>query len=322
MDLNLLLLAVLIISAFITYLSSNDDAKIKKAIDDKTDTLVDKGKETIDTLNEISKDVAIAQNQLDSTYLNSVLNLEQSVLNHQTTLENLKRTIEAKEKILKSQDEMISRLTGGNSYPYFTISNKKLKLHLDGDYGIPDLRIEIFFLKNYQMQEREIFLKYIYEGILNEGIIKFYDNTFPKLYVNKTYQDIIIPNEVLESIMSDDYSGFDIKFNSGYKSWTQYIRLHKNLLNTNQIDIFNILYESKEIKAKYPEDLVKKLKIEASPNYKDFFNAFKKRYHLENFSLGYFVILYPQLDYEELEGNEVDENLSSFVVQQFKSEKR
>lgn len=323
MDLNLLLLAVLIISAFITYLSSNDDAKIKKAIDDKTDTLVAKGKETIDTLNKISKDVAIAQNQLDSTYLNSVLNLEQSVLNHQTTLENLKRTIEAKEKILKSQNDMLSRLTGGNSFPYITISHNKLQLHLDGDHGIPDLRIEIFFLNISKNKDNDIYKKYIYEGILNKDIIKFYDNTFTKLYVNKTYQDIVIPNEILESIMKNNDSGFDIRYNSGYKSWTQCIRLHKNMSDTKQIEIFNILYESKEIKVKYKEDLVKKIKIEASPNYKDLFNDFKKVKHLENFFSDYTVILYPNLELLELKEKEVDQTLSRLFVNQFKpTEKR
>jgi hypothetical protein len=37
------------------------------------------------------------------------------------------RTIEAKESVLKYQHQMISRLTGGDSYPYFSIENKTLK---------------------------------------------------------------------------------------------------------------------------------------------------------------------------------------------------
>jgi hypothetical protein len=121
--------------------------------------------------------------------------------------------------------------------------------------------------------------------------------------------------------MNDNYAGFDIKYNSGFKSWTQFIRLHKNLTNEKQIEIFNILYESKEKRASYPEDLVKRLKIEASPKYKDFATDFKKIYGLEHFHLDYLVVLYPIIETLELKEKEVDQTLSYLSVNQFKPTK-
>lgn len=324
---DVIILVLLFFSALGQYFISKEDEKVKDKIKNNTTNLIKKGKETLDNLNAISINAKIAQkaaneaySQLDDTYTNTLLGIEKAEENNKGIIENLKNTIKAKDDILKSQEEMISKLTGGNSYPFITILNNTLQLHLDGDYGIPELRIEIVFFKNYLKQNSTNCKKYIEEGLLNDEIIKFYDHTFTKLYVNKRYQSIIIPNEILESIVNDNYAGFDIKFNSGYKSWTQYIRLHKYGINTKQIEIFNILYESKEKRATYPEDLVKRLKIEASPNYKDFNNDFKKINNLEK-SLDYVVVFYPEIERIEFKEKEVDQTLSYLTVNQFKPTK-
>lgn len=245
----------LIVSAFGQLATSKQDETIKESIKDDTENLVNSAKKTIKNLDTISKNAKIAQNaamsaygQLDDTYKITLLNLKKADENNKAIIENLENTLKTKEDILKSQSEMISKLTGGDSYPYITFFNNKLQLNLNGDYGIPDLRIEIVFLKNYLKINHQAYDKYINDVEYNDDIIKFYDQTFKKLYVNKRYQGITIPNEILESIVNDQYAGFDIKFNSGYKSWTQCIRLHKYGVNINKIEQFNILYESKEKK--------------------------------------------------------------------------
>lgn len=321
---SLVIIICLIISAIGQFATSKQDGNIKEDIKKDTDSLVNSAKETIKNLDTISKNAKIAQNaamsaygQLDDTYKITLLNLKKADKNNKAIIENLENTLKAKEDILKSQSEMISKLSGGDSYPYITFFNNKLQLNLHGDYGIPDLRIEIVFLKNYLKINHQACDKYINDGEYNDDIIKFYDQTFKKLYVNKRYQGITIPNEILESIVNDLYAGFDIKFNSGYKSWTQCIRLHKYGVNINKIEQFNILYESKEKKAIYPEDLVKILKLEASPNYKDFSNDFKKSSGLDKY-LDYLVILYPFIDKKEFKEKEVDQSLSPLYNNQFR----
>lgn len=129
---NLGVLILLIFSAYFSFkISQNDDVK-KKDIEDKTNLLVNTGKETIDNLNKVSKDVSNSQKQakltydkLEKTYVNTIENIEKSELNYKINLKNLERTLEAKNSILESQKEIINQLTGGNSFPYFTITNKR-----------------------------------------------------------------------------------------------------------------------------------------------------------------------------------------------------
>lgn len=320
---SLFVLIFLILSGIAQFNASKEDSDKNDSIEKNTKTLIDTANATISNLNDISNKAKEAQeaaekayNQLDSTYKNTLLGLEKVDENNKAIIKNLKSTLKAKDEILESQGKMISKLTGGNSYPYITFLGNKLQLHLDGDYGIPDLRIEIVFLKNYFKLDYQICEKYINEGFYNNEIIKFYDHTFTKLYVNKRYQNIIIPNDILDCLINDPYAGFDIKYNSGYKSWTQCIRLHKYGFNTDKIEIFSILYESKEKKAVYPEDLVKTLKVQASPNYKDFYNDFKKASGLEKY-LDYLVMFYPIIEKKDFKEKDVDQTLAPLNSRQF-----
>ncbi|WP_348823324.1 hypothetical protein [Flavobacterium aestuarii] len=285
--------------------------------------LVSTGKKTIDNLQGVSEDILDSQNQanvtyktLKETYAKTIENLEKSERNYKTNLENLERTLDAKNSILESQKDMISRLTGGDSYPYFTISNKKLKLNINGKYNIPNLHFEIYFLKDYLIQEPNNLKKYLFQGILNTNIIKLKENTISKLFVNQYNNGLELSDEVLQHIRDDQYSGIDIKFTSEFKKWSQTIRLNKNILDQNTLEICNVIYELKETKSDNPFELAKRIKAEASINFNLPFKLIKEIYKMPiNDDL---IILYPKIDILELKSNEIEKNLSNYSVDEFK----
>jgi hypothetical protein len=319
---NLAILLLLIFSAFVSYKISLEDDEKKKIIEQKTDTLVNTGRETIDNLNIVSKDVLKSQEQanityekLKETYANTIENLEKSELNYKTNLENLERTLDAKNSILESQKDMISKLTGGDSYPYFTITNKKLKLNVNGKYSIPNLHFEIYFLKDYLRQDPNDLRKYLFEGKLNGNIIKLNENTLSKLFVNKNYKGLELSNEVLQYIKDDVYSGIDIKFTSEFKTWSQTIRLNKNILDNNIIEICNVIYELKETKSENPFELAKRIKAETSINFNLPIEILQKSNNVS--FIDNLIILYPRIEMLDLKSSEIEKNLNTFSIDEF-----
>ncbi|GEC71976.1 hypothetical protein FFL01_15150 [Flavobacterium flevense] len=322
-----IILFLLFFSAIGQFFISKADGKTKEELRTNTVELIKTGEETINNLNELSDRAKIDQKaankaykKLEKTYGNTIIGLENDNENYQAIIDNLKTTLKAKNEILKSQTEMISRLTGGNSYPYIKIEDNKLQIYLEGEYGIPYLNVEISFVKNYLNLSKEEIAKYYATLKLNPtNITLFYNHLFRKLYVNKYYQEIEIPDDILKSLIEDDCSGFDIKFESDYKSWTQRIRLVKNKKDKNRYEVFNVLYESKDKKVKYSEEMAKTLILEATPNFKDFFNdEIKQSKGFEKLNLGYVVIFYPFIDVVEFKESEIDQTAQYFVVNQFK----
>lgn len=317
---NLAILILLALSALVSYIISLEDNEKKKIIEQKTDTLVKKGKETVDNLNIVSKDVLKSQVQanitfekLKETYANTIENIEKSELNYKTNLENLEKTIEAKNSILESQNDMISKLTGGNSYPYFTITDKKLKLNVNGRYSIPNLHCEIYFLKNYLKQNPDDLRKYLFKGELSTNIIKLNEITISKLFVNRNYGGIELSNEVLQNIKNDVYSGIDIKFTSDYKVWSQSIRLNKNILDNSIIEICNIIYELKETKSENPFELAVRIKAESSANFNLPSEILRKNMpFFDNI-----IILYPKIETLDLKSSEIEKSLNYYSVDEF-----
>ena len=322
MNPNLVILFLTIIIASFAFYNSIQDEQTKKDIKDNTDSLKKTAKETIENLNGVNLEILESQNQaqetfdrLNLTYNNTLGNLEKTERNYQTSLENLERTIEAKDAILESQKDMISKLTGGDSYPYFTITNKKLKLNLNGKYSIPNLHFEIYFLKDYLKQDPNDIRKFLFEGKLNASIIKLNENTLSKLFVNKNYNGIELSNEALQYIKDDVYSGIDIKFESEFKTWSQAIRLNKNILDNNIIEICNVIYELKETKSENTFELAKRIKAEASINFNLAAEILKKEYNLPVDNL---IILYPRIEILDLKSSEIEKNLNSYSVDEFK----
>lgn len=319
---SLIVVLLLVFSAIAQYKVSLEDDKKKDTIQDNTETLIQKGKETIDNLNSVSNKVVQAQEQANLTYVklketydNSIISIEKTDENKNTIIENLKRTIDAKNSILESQKDMISKLTGGDSYPYFTITNKKLKLNISGKYSIPELHFEIYFLKNYLKQDPNSLREYLFEGKLNTNIIKLNENTLSKLFVNKNYNGLELSKEVLQYIKDDQYSGIDIKFTSEFKTWSQAIRLNKNMLDDNIIEICNVIYELKDTKSENPFELVKRIKAEASINFNLPFKLMKEVYKMPINDL---IILYPKIDILELKSSQIEKNLNYYTVDEFK----
>lgn len=320
---SLIVVLLLIFSAIAQYKVSLEDDKKKDTIQSNTETLIQKGKETIDNLNRVSNNVLQAEEQANLTYVklketydNSLINIQKTDENKNAIIENLKKTIDAKNSILESQKDMISKLTGGDSYPYFTITNKKLKINVNGKYNIPNLHFEIYFLKNYLKQDPNSLREYLFEGKLNPNIIKLNENTISKLFVNKNYNGLELSDDILQYIKYDQYSGIDIKFTSEFKTWSQAIRLNKNILDNNVIEICNVIYELKETKSENPFELAKRIKAEASVKFNLPIEILKKEYNLPvNENL---IILYPRIEMLELKSSEIEKKLNYYTVDEFK----
>lgn len=79
------------------------------------------------------------------------------------------------------------------------------------------------------------------------------------------------------------------------------------------------MYESKDKKVKSSVEMAKTLILEATPNFKDFFNdEIKQSKGSEKLNLGYVVIFYPFIDIAEYKETDVDQTAQYLVVNQFK----
>lgn len=318
---NLGVLILLIFSAYFSFkISQNDDVK-KKDIEDKTNLLVNTGKETIDNLNKVSKDVSNSQKQakltydkLEKTYVNTIENIEKSELNYKINLKNLERTLEAKNSILESQKEIINQLTGGNSFPYFTITNKRLKININGKYSIPNLHFEIYFLKNYQLIDVNEENRYITQRQLNSNFQMLFNQNIGKLFQNTNYEQFEIPENVLQSISNDNSSGFDVFFTSDFKRWSQHIRLNKNALNNDILEISNVIYELKNTKSENPFESSFRIKTQSSVNYNLGTEIYKT---ITNAPLDHLIIIYRSQKLD-LKSSEIEKSLNPYTIDEFK----
>lgn len=317
---------ILIVGAFAQYKASNEDEELKKSIKTDTEELNKTAKNTIDNLQSLSQSANESQEKanetfvkLNETYKNTLISISKAEETKSVIIENLKRTLEAKEAILNSQNDMISKLTGGDSYPFFTINNKGLKLNINGKHSIPNLHFEIFFLKDYLRQDSETFRKYLFSGELSSNIIKIYENNPQKLFVNKTYKNIDIPYVILKNIVEYSYSGIDIKFTSDFKTWSQAIRLKRNMFQSETIEICNVIYELKDSKSEDPFELAKRIKTETSQDFNldsELMNKMAKQNLFDHL-----IIIYPKLEILDLKENEIEKTLNTYSVDEFRSKK-
>lgn len=129
---------------------------------------------------------------------------------------NLNKTIEAK-------NEIIGMFTGGDSYPEIMFGKNSFLLASNGKYGIPNLKLQIVHIKDYEKVPIETLSKYLNNQKASGSISVVYTKTFTKTFAGTMhtikFSDIGIH---LDKKISH---GFDFNFNSDFKRWTERVRL-------------------------------------------------------------------------------------------------
>lgn len=207
---------IIAIAAFIAAIGSNKINKQRNYIADRTKGIVDTANVTLEELKvagkKINKSLAAAEQ--------ANLKLE---INKDKIIETLEKTIENKETTLKAQETIIGMLTGGDSYPLILFNKKGFSLTSSGKYGIPNLKLQIIHISNYQHCPIESLSLYLNDNIVDKNIEVVYEENYTKTFAMTI--DIIKFSDMKISIDKNVSHAFDFNFNSGLKRWTQRIRL-------------------------------------------------------------------------------------------------
>lgn len=144
--------------------------------------------------------------------------------NNQSIVRNLQKTIETKEATIKSKEEVIGLLTGGDSYPSILFKkNKGFYLLVNGEYGIPNLHIQVAYFKDFLNTQIISLASYLNNNIPVDNISLVYSNSFPRTYPRSLHS--IELKELNIDLNKEISHGFDFIFTSEYKKWIQRIRL-------------------------------------------------------------------------------------------------
>ena len=229
-----------VIAAFFVWINSAKDSKIRDQIYSGVDTLKIKSAETIERLKDANRDIS---KSLEKTIKAN----EQLAENNLKLAETYLKTIEAKEAIIDAQKDIIGQITGGDSYPRIFFGKKGFFVTANGQYSIPELRVDIYFLKNYLNIPSEVNQAYLKDQTESEYIYKISGFTIPKLWINGNSSLIPIKKEIRELLIHNSSSVFDIIFTSGYKRWIQNIRFVQHDNNENKWGVIDILDSEKPI---------------------------------------------------------------------------
>lgn len=278
---------IIAIAAFLAAIGSQHISNTRNLIAKQTENLVDTASETLAQMKDISQGINFT----------------------------LEKTLEAKDATISAQKDILGQITGGDSFSSYDLIQKQLRLRIQGDYSIPNLKIKIYFLKNYIKIPFQEINEYLKKDVQNsKSINMIFDGGYEKLFQNVWVKPFELPRDVLSSIYEDDFAGFDIYFTTDYKCWKQSIRLMKNLRHPDRIEYCSFVFEDKNVRSdKITEKSIRRI-TEASP---DFFSYIKETPKLFP-SDTYPVILYPnhKLDIHIREYNIKDK--SHFELREFK----
>ena len=229
-----------VIAAFFVWINSVKDSKIRDQIYSGVDTLKIKSAETIERLKDANRDITISLKK-------TIKANEQLAENNLKIAENYLKTIEAKEAIIDAQKDIIGQITGGDSYPRLYLGKKGFFITANGQYSIPNLRIDIYFLKEYLDIPSNMTQSYLKSNSESDYIYKITNLTIPKLWINADNALLPIKREIRESMTQTRSSGFDIFFTSEYKRWIQKIRFIQHTDDKNKWGVIDILDSEKPI---------------------------------------------------------------------------
>lgn len=173
------------------------------------DSLVIKANETLQELNDVS-------NVMDT-------NLNKTEKANEKLEVTYQKTIEALEATIQSKDEVLGMITGGDSYPHIAMTQGQFYLLVNGTYGIPNLNIQIYYLKDYNNIPSKIVSDYLSNKTQTEFIYEIYNSKCRNLGVGIVHS---ISYDSFKSEFKNKIShGFDIIYQGDFKSWVQRIRL-------------------------------------------------------------------------------------------------
>ena len=182
---------------------------------------------------------------------------------NKTINETFHETLEVKDTTIAAQKNIIGVLTGGDSYPSVLFNQKGFLLASSGDYGIPNLKLQIIHIPNYQNCPIESLSLYLNDNKADKNIKIIYDKTFTKSFAGSI--NLIKFSELAINLDKDVSHAFDFNFNSDLKRWTQRIRF---IPVNNRWEVLNGLEEEisyKEEKGKVPSP--KTIHFKASINF-------------------------------------------------------
>lgn len=141
-----------------------------------------------------------------------------------------------------------------------------------------------------------------------------FNQNIGKLFQNTNYEQFEIPENVLQSISNDNSSGFDVFFTSDFKRWSQHIRLNKNALNNDILEISNVIYELKNTKSENPFESSFRIKTQSSVNYNLGTEIYKT---ITNAPLDHLIIIYRSQKLD-LKSSEIEKSLNPYTIDEFK----
>jgi len=247
---------IVAIAAFFAAYGSNRINNQRNKTAKLTENLVKTADSTLKELKEAGEKINLSLNETEKANLNLKTN-------NDAIVENLKKTIEAKETIIKVKDDILGMLTGGQSYPSILFNENGFWISITGEYGIPNLKLDIVHIKDYEKTPVNSLNKYLAEGYIDSNFKLVYSNTFIKTFAGTLH--LLKFEDLNLDIDTSKSQGFDFIFNSNIKKWTQRIRL--NLVN-NRWEVLNGLEEEityKESKNKIPSP--KSIHFKVSKNF-------------------------------------------------------
>ena len=207
---------IIALAAFLAAFGSSRINRQRNEIYKTTKEIVDTAKITLDEL-KIAGD-SINKSLKEAKEANSKLQE-----NKDKIIETLNKTIENKETTLKAQERIIGILTGGDSFPTILFDKKGFFLASFGEYGIPNLQLQIIHISNYQNCPIESLSLYLNENEIDDNIKIVYDKSFTKTFAGTI--DLISFSDLDVVLDKNKSHAFDFNFNSDLKRWTQRIRL-------------------------------------------------------------------------------------------------
>lgn len=254
---------IICVAAIVAAIGSNKIANTRKAIASRIENLIGTADTTLNELKETSKVIDLSWNETEKANLK----LED---NKKALIKILEKTIDAKDATIESQKDIIGQITGGDSYPRLSIGKKGFYIRIIGEYSIPNLKVDIIFLKNYLNIPYNITQAYIDNQTESEHIYKISSVKYQKLWVNSRTNLIPIENTIRESIITNNSSGFDIYFNSGFNRWVQKIRFIKHG-DIDEWGVIDLLHSEKVTAKKGEYQKSSRIYLEISDKYPLYF---------------------------------------------------
>lgn len=244
---------IIILAALVAAFNAKNASKKTDGIVTTTHSIEGTTNATFSRLENVSTNLITTLGKIEQA--NSKLEENRKSINdtYEKTIESLKATIQSK-------DEILGMITGGDSYPQLALSKNAFFVFVNGTYGIPNLKVEIYHLEDYKNIPSEVVSDYLLNKTMSGYIQKIYSSEARNLgvgNVNPIEYDSFIRNELANTNISH---GFDIFYTGDYKSWVQKIRLipvngkwelidcleelstfnkTKNLMNTRKTIYFN-----------------------------------------------------------------------------------